>query len=234
MITAVATWTGFVALLYAVGWSVGWVRRGAADFGSTFLMSELQFRAALGAQSLMPRCFHRPKRGIARALRACAVQPILKKAMPLCRLSSVLLLLLTSPSFAQDVTVRVINAGNGRPLANQDVWVRLRSGDHWADDDVRLRLKTDVKGETHFSLPQPALRGIDVGTAMSPSHWGCGLCWDRFALQDILQKGIVAPQAIDYKPTKLEASLKPTPGQILFARRRLSFFEWLYMATIGL
>jgi hypothetical protein len=154
--------------------------------------------------------------------------------MPFRALGGVLMMLVASPCVAQEVTVRVINAANGRSLANQNVWVRLMSGDRWADDDVRFRLKTDAKGEAHFTLQQPAPKRVDVGTAMSPSHWDCGLCWSGFAPQDILQKGIVAPQSTDYRPTKFEASLKPTPGQILFARRRFSFFEWLYMATIGL
>jgi hypothetical protein len=140
-------------------------------------------------------------------------------------------MLVALPCAAQEVTVRVINAANGRPLENQPVHVTLMNGDRWADDDVHLRLKTDVKGEAHFTLPRPAPKHVDVGTGMSPNHWDCGLCWDRYAPRDVIQKGVVA--RMGDKPTKIATSLKSTPGEILFPRRPVSFFEWLYMVTIG-
>ena len=144
------------------------------------------------------------------------------------RVFACVLLMLAGPvCVAQEITVRVINAANGRPMKKVTVMV---SGPPGPQIMLAVRRETDGTGEAHFTLPDPAPRYIVVNAILSSDHWDCG-CLATAAPGELIQKGVVAP--FGSKPTKAAASLKPTPGQVLFAMRPLSFFERLFMFFMG-
>jgi hypothetical protein len=140
----------------------------------------------------------------------------------------VLLLLLGPLCHAQVVTVRVINAANGHPLPKQQVSVNLfyeKGVKTPAKYDANLTLATDVNGEAHFALPEPAPLHLFVQIRLTSEHWHCG-CLALAATGDVIQKGIVDPLP-EGESKKAAASLKAIPGEILFVARPLSFFELL-------
>jgi hypothetical protein len=142
-------------------------------------------------------------------------------------LSFVLLLLVVgSRCFAQEVTVRVINAVNGRPLEKQHVSVSLMyDGEmlptrHYAD----LSQDTNANGEAHFTLPEPAPPHVWVQVRLTSDAWHCA-CAVIAATGAVVQKGIV--RKIAGESNKAAASLKAAPGEILFAAHPYSFLERL-------
>jgi hypothetical protein len=144
----------------------------------------------------------------------------------LCRAFAWVLVMLVAPScFAQEVTVRVVNAADGRPLKKVPVSVRAIAP---AQHD--LRLKTDANGEVRFPLPESAPPHLRVDVLISRTHWDCG-CFAEGATGEVIQKGIVAPAG--GKATNGVVSLKAVPAQILIPIRPLSFGERLYMFFIG-
>ena len=143
-------------------------------------------------------------------------------------LGCILLALVAPFCLAQVVTVRVINAIDGRPLQKQQISVSLlyEKGEKTpAKYDANLTLETDANGETHFTLPEPVPPHISAQVRLTSEHWRCG-CGVLAATGDVLLKGIVGP--LPGGESKRAATfLKPTPGEILFAARPLSFFERL-------
>ena len=138
-----------------------------------------------------------------------------------CRASCCALSVLTaSVCSAQDITVRVINGADSRPLIRVAVMVSVPF------KGFSERRETDASGEAQFKLPEPAPSRIRVDAVLPAEHWDCG-CIANATPANVIQNGIVAPPG--RKPLTTATSLKPTPGQILFAVRPLSFFERLYM-----
>jgi hypothetical protein len=133
-------------------------------------------------------------------------------------------MLVAVPCFGQEVTVRVINAADGHPLKRVSVSVRaMAPGEH------NLRLTTDENGVAKFILPEPAPTHFTVDVLISPTHWDCPCIVGGYT-DDVIQKGIVAARP---GKTTGAAALKAIPGQILIPVRPLSFFERIYMSTIG-
>lgn len=140
----------------------------------------------------------------------------------------VLVLLIGPLCLAQVVTVRVVNTADGHPLQNQHVSVSLlnESGEKLpANYEANASLETDVNGEAHFTLPQPAPRHLSVLVRLTSEHWRCG-CAVLAATGDVIQKGIVGPLP-GGQSKKAATTLKAMPGEILFVARPLSFFERL-------
>jgi hypothetical protein len=126
---------------------------------------------------------------------------------------------------AQPLTIRVINANNGHPLQKQQVSVSLLYGKGEkppAKYDASLRLETDVNGEAHFTLPEPAPVHLSAQVRLDWGHWRCG-CGVLAVTEDVIQKGIV--ESAD--PGKSPPPITARPGEILFVARPLSFLERL-------
>jgi hypothetical protein len=145
----------------------------------------------------------------------------------LLRYSACILILLIVPlCAAQSLTIRVINAKDGRPLQRQRVSVTLlydRGEAQPAKYDATLALETDAEGKAQFSLPEPAPRHLAVRVTVDWGHWNCG-CGVLTATQDVIEKGVVESAA------NRKDSAAPTtapPGEILFVARPLSFFQRL-------
>jgi hypothetical protein len=80
--------------------------------------------------------------------------------------ATLLALLVCSACFAQSVTIRVINGGDARGLAKQDVAVQ-----YFYDNPTKVtpavHLETDSSGETQFSIPQPAPEHLFVHVTLT-------------------------------------------------------------------
>ena len=132
-------------------------------------------------------------------------------------LAWVLLMLVGSSCFAQEVTVRVVDS-NGHPLRKQPVDVSL-------DDPASLRLETDAKGEAHFTLPEAGPSHIFVKVWLSERDWKCA-CLVGAHAQDVIHEGRLVDLRTESKKTA--DSLKPAPGEILFIAHRMPFLLRLF------
>jgi hypothetical protein len=142
-------------------------------------------------------------------------------------LACFLLLWVAPLCLAQPVTIRVINAVDGRPLQKQEVSVSLlyEKGERTpARYDTTLNLETDVNGEAHFRLPDPAPAHLSAQVHLTSGHWRCR-CGILAVTQHLIQKGAVEPPGGVSK--KSGVSVKAAPGEIVFVARPLSFFERL-------
>ena len=127
---------------------------------------------------------------------------------------------------AQTVTIRVINADDGRPLQKEPVSVSLLydKGERIpAKYDTNLSLETDVNGEAHFTLPEPAPAHLSTQVHLTSEHWHCG-CGLLVATADLIQRGIVSPPP---ESKKSAVPAEAVPREILFVARPLSFLERL-------
>ena len=143
---------------------------------------------------------------------------------PFLRFSAlVLLFCLGSACRAQEITVRVMNAADGRPLQKQPVSVSFLYDKRY-DKDIPVNhargvnLETDVSGEAHFRFPEPPPVHFSAEVRVDWSRWNCR-CGILGSTDDLITKGIVAATT--------DFSKSASPAQILFVLRPLSFFEWL-------
>jgi len=146
---------------------------------------------------------------------------------PLRYIAFVFLLTLSpsSPScFAQAVTIRVINANDGRPLQRQPVSVTL-SYSRGKKSPASLSFDTDLNGEVHFVLPKPAPERLSAQVQLTSEHWRCG-CGVVVATNTLVQEGVVGPLPGGL-PKPSAARINAVPGEILFVARPLSFWERL-------
>ncbi len=141
------------------------------------------------------------------------------------RLFGLLVLMeISSICFAQQIMVRVIDARDGRPLGNRETSLYLiyEKGELTpARYEPTLLLKTNVHGEAHFNLPEPAPGHMQAWVGMgSEGHWLCWCSWVGPA-KDVVEKGIVARAPWLKSPP----SAKPVPGEIIFYARPQGIFE---------
>lgn len=145
-------------------------------------------------------------------------------------LTCLLLLCWGHVCMAQEITVRVINATNGRPLPKQGVSVsflydKRHDSEIPAKYDAVVNFETDANGEAHFKLPEPPPSRFSAQARLDSSHWKCG-CGVLASTDDLVRKGIVGPIATS-ESKKSSALLTAVPMEILFAARPLSFIERL-------
>lgn len=130
---------------------------------------------------------------------------------------------------AQTVTVRVVNASDGRPLQNQHVSVSLlyeKGEPAPVKFDANLSLQTDANGEARLVLPKPAPAHMAAQVRLTTEYWHCG-CMVLAVTQDVIQKGIVDSAASASESKRSPSLVKAVPGEILFVARPLSFWERL-------
>lgn len=129
-----------------------------------------------------------------------------------------------------EVTVRVINAANGRPLQKQAVSVSFLYDKKYdkevpAKYDAVLNLETNVNGEAHFKLPEPPPVHFSAQVRVDWSRWKCG-CGILGSTDDLIRRGLVGPVATaDSK--KSAALFKAAPREVLFLARPVPFLERL-------
>jgi hypothetical protein len=127
--------------------------------------------------------------------------------------------------FAQTIRIRVVNDKTGDSLQKQPVSIALfydKSERTPATHDAGLNLETDEKGESQFSLPEPAPAHLVAQVHLTSEYWHCG-CSVLATTQDLIQKGIVGPRS-----SKSANPVKAEPKEILFLARPFTFFERLF------
>jgi hypothetical protein len=130
--------------------------------------------------------------------------------------------------FAQAVTIRVVNADNGRPLRDQQVNVSLlyQGGEAVPEKyDAHLSFHTDANGEVRFVLPHPAPGHLSAQVELNPAHWHCA-CGSLASTEELVSNGIVS-QMPPGRQGKSAVPTTATPAQILFFARPLSFWQRL-------
>jgi hypothetical protein len=129
---------------------------------------------------------------------------------------------------SQVVSIRVVNANDGQPLARQNVSVALlyEKGEKTpAKYDANLSLETDGNGEVQFRLPEPSPVHLAAQVRLTSEHWRCR-CMALVATQEVVQKGIV--QTPGPESTTSATNAKAGPGVILFTARPFTFLERLF------
>jgi hypothetical protein len=111
----------------------------------------------------------------------------------------------------------------GHPLQNQPISISLLydKSEKTPAKYEALNLKTDEKGESQFSLPEPAPSQLAAQVHLTSEHWHCG-CSVLATTQDLIQKGIVGPRS-----SKSVNPVIAQPKEILFLARPFTFFERL-------
>ena len=131
------------------------------------------------------------------------------------------MLLLASACFADDVTVRVISAKNGRPLVGERVQlVVFRPVPRGAPDDPVVFKKyeyTATKGEAVFHTQVPANASIGVGGIQDQ-------CSPGVYRADEMMKTGVAVERCPHRP-KRGFGLPVHPGEIVIYAGQYSWLE---------
>jgi hypothetical protein len=122
-------------------------------------------------------------------------------------------------SFAQQVTVRLINDKNGRPLVKESVVVQFLDPQSASSP---TKLETDSSGEARFVLPSPAPERVNVRVVLKSGHWHCG-CWVMEDTKTVVEQGVVESAAA----RKLADEFGRNPSHIIVIARPLTFGERL-------
>lgn len=124
----------------------------------------------------------------------------------------------------QAVTIRLINANDGRPLQKQPVSVTLFYG-KGEKSPASLTFETDLNGEVHFDLLRPAPERLSAQVRLTSEHWRCG-CGVVIPTKTLVEEGVIGPLPGGQSGLST-APINAAPGQILFVARPLSFWERL-------
>jgi len=127
---------------------------------------------------------------------------------------------------AQEVTVLLLDARNGHPLANQTVSVQFHVS-QIADLRV-LEVKTGSEGTTTFHLPQPTPPKISV-SAVSPNLYRCSGPLP-FNAQQVIAEGLVSRcskpiQQCRCKFGEQVLQLHGRPGELVLLARPMPWWE---------
>jgi hypothetical protein len=140
-----------------------------------------------------------------------------------CRLFSTcgFILFLIPFCFAQDITIRVVNAQKGHPLPKFQGIVQLFYEKNDQPNIVNIDFETNENGIAQFALPEPEPTRIFARLHIDYAHWTCP--WAAFGtIQDLIQKGFLETLP---KYSKSAVHLHETPGEVIFLVHRLNFCE---------
>ncbi len=117
------------------------------------------------------------------------------------------------------MTIRLINAEDGRPLQGQLIVFSL--GDAKLASTPRVRATTSSDGTVVVHLPEmiPEQVSIDVGNG---KLHGCG--WPFFSTREVIEHGVVAENKCDPKG-KLKGKFTAKPGEVIVFVRFLKWWE---------
>jgi hypothetical protein len=132
----------------------------------------------------------------------------------------VVLLVGSTTCLAQTVTVRVLNAKDGRPLGKEKVVVWFVEG---KSTSAATNLETDANGETHFLIPSPAPEHVDVAVYLDAAHWSCD-CYVSSGTRTLIEDGVVKALG----NAKRANGFAREPGHVIVVGRPLTFLERLF------
>jgi len=134
------------------------------------------------------------------------------------------------PAEPTTVTVRLIDARNGRPytlwkgpleiaLYKVEPPKALRSlAEQQANDLGTLRQVPDANGEARFALPNPMPGVIAFLTPLGCSH-------ELFDAKEVVVKGVVGKNECRTKFAKMSVRFEAKPGELIYFVAPLSFWE---------
>ncbi|MGA9543475.1 MAG: hypothetical protein WBQ85_07895 [Candidatus Sulfotelmatobacter sp.] len=132
------------------------------------------------------------------------------RALRIVALLGLILGTLVCSAMAQDITIRLVDFRNGKPLRGRMVDVMYAGSNHHVQ---RFPFKTNDEGVARFSVPSPP--PVDIW--FSASAWLCGAGRSSFHPDDLNLHGAV--QQGECKLGKSVAQPQVRPGEvILFAR----------------
>jgi hypothetical protein len=125
--------------------------------------------------------------------------------------------------FGQTVTVRIVNAADGKPVAAQKILISGIKGNPETPDEARqklvakhaspdLTLVTDAQGRVQFDLPTVPPTKFYVRAVLRPPVWDCSSCLVTVSTEELARKGLWVGSHDD-------ASIQLQPGEILFRMR---------------
>jgi hypothetical protein len=126
------------------------------------------------------------------------------------------------------IKIRLINVDNRHPISKQPIIVSLlyeKNEKTPPKYDSTLYLETDVNGEAHLGLPEPAPAHLSAHVHLTSRNWHCA-CMALLATEDLIQKGIAVPQ-LGPNAKNSDKPIRTEPNEILFLARPYTFLEKL-------
>ncbi len=128
----------------------------------------------------------------------------------------------TLACFAQTVTVRIVNAADGKPVAAKEVLISGIKGNGETRDEARrklvrkhtspdLTLVTDARGRVQFDLPNAPPAEFYVRAVLRPPVWDC-TCLVTVPTEELMRKGF-------WVGAHNDSSVQAQHGEILFRIR---------------
>ncbi len=116
-----------------------------------------------------------------------------------------------------EITVRVINAENGRPWPNEIIWLYLGKTLNPAQ-----RGTTGQDGTVSFHVADP----LPITFAAYPSTAMRGVCSKtQFSTKEVLHHGVVQENLRD-KRHRLELKIRATPGEAVIFRKYPRWWDY--------
>jgi hypothetical protein len=127
-----------------------------------------------------------------------------------------------STCFGQTVTVRLINATDGRPVGGEKVLVSgIKGGGDTREEALHklirkptspdLTLITDAQGAIQFDLPKAPPTDFYVRADLHHPAWDC-TCFVMISTEKVMHNGVL------FGPHE-DTTIQPQPGEILFRLR---------------
>jgi hypothetical protein len=120
--------------------------------------------------------------------------------------------------FAQEITVRIVNLANNKPVKNIRIYLsglNEKENGRWED----LNIVTATNGEAGLPLPKSAPAYFYIFASLPGSYWDCA-CVVRIDAEQVMQKG----QVIVSTTHRHERAFPPKPGELLLALRPLPWW----------
>jgi len=121
---------------------------------------------------------------------------------------------------AQDVTIRLINVKDGRPLQGQLIVLSLGNATVASTPEVQATTSSD--GTAVFHLPEPGPEQVFLDTENGKIR-AC-YSWGAFSTREIIEHGVVAENKCDPKG-KVKVKFTAKPGEVIVFVRFLRWWE---------
>jgi|ERR1700722_6537128 len=119
------------------------------------------------------------------------------------------------------ISVRILNAKNGKPIRGVRVDLAERLGDRWHYELPTSLGKTDSTGTLQYCPPHPAPKAFALNLYQFGSGWDGPAASYQFDLAQVLKHGMVG--YYETPPTGFTA--RATPGEILVFGRRWKLIQ---------
>jgi hypothetical protein len=133
--------------------------------------------------------------------------------------------ILSAIGTAQEISIRLVDFRNGKPLRGQMVNVVYADSDHRVQ--TLFSLRTNDEGVAQFTIPSPA----PVDFRFSTSAWLCGAGRSSFRPDDLKIHGAV--QQGECKLGKSVTQLQVKPGEVILFARPVPWWAPIWSHILG-